>query len=113
MSEKTIRTGSGADHRRSSTDWSRVSALSEAEIDDAIAADPDAYPLESEVLGRTSSSYHYKLFKDSAGKYRWSLIGVNGKVIAQSHENYASKTSARKAISGLRDALLGGKSMAA
>ena len=73
MSEKTIRTGSGADHRRSSTDWSRVSALSEAEIDDAIAADPDAYPLESEVLGRTSSSYHYKLFKDSAGKYRWTM----------------------------------------
>lgn len=113
MSGKIIRTGSGADHRQSRTDWARVKALTDAEIDAAIACDPDAYALETETHGRTGSAYHYEVFEETAGKYRWRLVGANGQAMALSHESYASKAAARKAIGAMRDALLGGKSMAA
>lgn len=90
-----------------------MKSLSDKEIAAAIVADPDTYSLEAEILGRTGSAYHYVVFREAAGKFRWRLIGADGRAMAQSHESFGSKATARKAIAGMRDALLGGKSMAA
>jgi len=45
MSEKRIVRRSLADRRPGRTDWARVDALGDAEIDAAIASDPDAVPV--------------------------------------------------------------------
>lgn len=44
MSDETTVRRSRADRRPGRTDWARVDALSDADIDAAIAADPDAAP---------------------------------------------------------------------
>ncbi len=33
----------------------------------------------------------YRVYKDSAGEYRWRLVAANGKTIADSGEGYKNK----------------------
>jgi uncharacterized protein YegP (UPF0339 family) len=113
MNGKTIRTGSVVDHKASQTDWERIKGLSDAEIDAAIADDADTYALDSEVLGRTNSTYHYEVYRDVQGGYRWRLVAKDGKVLASSHSAFRSKNAVKSAIAGLRAALLGDDSLAA
>ena len=45
----------------------------------------------------------FELFEDNAGEWRWRLVHDNGNIIADSGEGYASKSNARRAMSGIRD----------
>lgn len=113
MSGKTTRISSGAAPKATRTDWARVQKLGDKAVDAAIAADPDAYPLEEERLGRSGGAYRYQLVTGEDGRYRWRLIAGNGDVLATSHESFATSAAAKYAIAGVRNALLGGDLLAA
>ena len=98
----------------SRTDWQRLRSLSEADIDAAIAADPDAYPIgESEFIGRRGGSYAYEIFQDSPGAWRWILRGAGGEVLAASGRSFESREALEEALTELRAAMLGARSKAA
>ena len=48
MKDKNTITRSVSDPRKGTTDWERVKALTEEEIDEAALADPDARPTDAE-----------------------------------------------------------------
>ncbi len=54
MSEEHIIRRSLTERRKGGTDWARVKALSDEDIDAAIAADPDAAPILDEEWFRTA-----------------------------------------------------------
>lgn len=35
--------------------------------------------------------YHFVVYKDNAGQYRWRFVASNGKIIADSGEGYVNK----------------------
>jgi uncharacterized protein YegP (UPF0339 family) len=47
---------------------------------------------------------HFKLYKDTAGYWRWRLIASNGKIIADSGEGYYNKTDCEHGISLVKSA---------
>lgn len=54
MSEQRIIRRTLTERRKGGTDWARVKALSDEDIDAAIAADPDAAPILDEEWFRTA-----------------------------------------------------------
>lgn len=54
MSEERITTRRLEDRRRGETDWARVDALTDAEIEAAVAEDPDAAPLLDEEFWKSA-----------------------------------------------------------
>lgn len=113
MSEKRIRTSSNAAPEAGRTDWARVRDMGDAAIDAAIAGDADSYPLDTEILGRADSAYHYEVYRESAGRYRWRLVAGDSQVLALSPEGFRTKTAALNAIAAVRQALLSGNALAA
>jgi uncharacterized protein YegP (UPF0339 family) len=114
MSGKHIKNGSTVAAEASQTDWAHVRALTDEEIDAAIANDPDSYSIEeAELLGRTGASYRYELYCDKKGRWRWRLLAAGGEVLAVSGQAFPSRRSVETAIAALRDALLGARSQAA
>jgi uncharacterized protein YegP (UPF0339 family) len=113
MSEKLIRTSSNAVSDAGRTDWARVRDMGDEAIDAAIAGDADSYELDTEILGRADSAYHYEVYRESAGKYRWRLLSADSQVLASSPEGFRTKAAALNAIAGVRQALLGGSALAA
>lgn len=45
---------------------------------------------------------YFKLYKDRAGEYRWSLYAPNHKIIATSGEGYTSKQSAEEGVAAVK-----------
>lgn len=41
---------------------------------------------------------YFKLYKDSAGEWRWTLYATNGRKIADSSEGYHNKSDAQNGI---------------
>jgi uncharacterized protein YegP (UPF0339 family) len=41
---------------------------------------------------------HFHLYKDRGGEWRWRLVAVNGKIVADSAEAYATKSNAEAGI---------------
>lgn len=41
------------------------------------------------------------IYPDKSNEYRWRLVAVNGKIIADSAEGYANKSNCRKAVNRL------------
>lgn len=113
MNEKLIRTNSNAASDAGRTDWTRVRDMDDAAIDGAIAGDADSYALDTEILGRADSAYHYEVYRESAGRYRWRLVAGDSQVLASSPESFGTKAAALNAISGVRQALLSGSALAA
>ena len=113
MSEKLIRTNSNAAPEKGRTDWSRVRDMDDKTINAAIAGDADSYALDTEILGRADSAYHYEVYREKTGQFRWKLLSADGKVLASSPEGFRSKAAALNAIAGVRQALLGGNALAA
>ena len=98
----------------SRTDWQRLRSLSETDIDAAIAADPDSYPIgDSEFIGRRGGSYAYEVFQDSSGGWRWLLRAAGGEVLAASGRSFDSRDALEEALTELRAALLGARPKAA
>ena len=114
MSGSYTRIGLEEDRDGSRTDWVRLRALTDEEIELAIAADPDAYPVEeTDLIGRRKGSYSYQLYRDTAGNWRWALRSADGQVLAVSGKAFASRADAERAITELREAILGARSAAA
>jgi uncharacterized protein YegP (UPF0339 family) len=113
MSEELIRTNSNAAPEAGRTDWARIREMGDKAIDAAIASDSDSYALDTEILGRADSAYHYEVYRESAGRYRWRLIAADSEVLASSPQGFPTKAAALNAIAGVRHALLGGNALAA
>lgn len=98
----------------SATDWHRIRALTDDEIEAAVASDPDSYLLDGpEHLGRAGASYRYMLYRDPAGDWRWRLVSSNGGILAVGAQAYPTREALAEAISTLKDALIGARSEAA
>jgi len=98
----------------SQTDWSRLRALTEEEIEAAIAADPDTYVVtDSELLGRKGASFRYQVYRVKGREWRWRLMSADGEILALGAQAFPSKAAVETAIAALRDALLGARSEAA
>jgi uncharacterized protein YegP (UPF0339 family) len=102
------------DNKGSRTDWARLRALTDKEIETAIAADPDSYKLtNSDLLGRSGASFRYEIYQDARRDWRWRLLSADGDVLALGAQAYTSRKDVEAAILTLRDALLGARSKAA
>lgn len=98
----------------SRTDWERLRALTDDQLDAAIDLDPDSFAqTDIEKIGRSGASANYLVYRDRAGKFRWRLRGANGDVLAVSPEGYATRQAVEDAIAQLRDVMLGARSKAA
>jgi uncharacterized protein YegP (UPF0339 family) len=66
--------------------------------------DPEeaAEAVETEPIEYESQA-SFELYEDNAGDYRWRLVHDNGNVLADSGEGYASKSNAKRAMSGVRE----------
>jgi uncharacterized protein YegP (UPF0339 family) len=113
MSEKFIRTSTNAVPEAGRTDWARVRDMDDKAIDAAIAGDADSYALDTEILGRADSAYHYEVYRETDGTYRWQLLMGNRQAVASSPASFKSKAAALSAIAEVRKALLGGSALAA
>jgi uncharacterized protein YegP (UPF0339 family) len=112
MSDNIIRTSSGADG--DATDWDRIRALTDEQIEQAIASDPDTYAVkDAELLGARGTSFRYQLHRDGEGHWRWALCSAAGEVLAISGRSYASRQRVIEAIGKLREAMGGARSEAA
>lgn len=114
MNAKRSRIGLAAGSEESRTDWGRLGALTDDEIDAEIAADPDSYALfDRELLGREGGSFRYEIYHDGAGRWQWRLLSSNGEVLARSGQSFPSRGALNASLGAMRDALLGGRSQAA
>lgn len=87
------------------TDWSRLRAMDEAAIEAGIAADPDTFTL-SDHAGAGQAAARYEIYRQEGRAFRWRLLGADGSVLADGAKSYSTKGQARKAIDGVRAALL-------
>ena len=88
------------------TDWERVRALTDEQIDAAIAADPDTYAMGGELdqLRNNPLKFVYSVYSDSAGEWRWRLEGSDGRILAYGAESYPSQSEAVRAVGAVRTA---------
>lgn len=49
----------------------------------------------------------FEVYRDAGGDYRWRLRAVNGRIVADSAEGYASKRNAKRAVTAVLDAVEG------
>jgi uncharacterized protein YegP (UPF0339 family) len=80
----------------SKTDWARVDALTDADIEAALQDDPDAVLLEPYALGT------FVIYRDTDGLFRWHLSLPNGQLLASSSEGYATIAASKESIALLR-----------
>ena len=50
--------------------------------------------------------YHYKLYKDTAGFWRWRYVSSNGRTIADSGEGYYNRQDALNGITIMKGSSL-------
>jgi uncharacterized protein YegP (UPF0339 family) len=114
MNAKVTRIGLDEGSEESRTDWARVRALTDAEIEAAVADDPDSYLLaQGDEIGRKGASFHYQIYRDPGDAWRWRLLSARGEVLAVGGQGFSSRKEVQAAIATLRDALLGAGSEAA
>lgn len=44
---------------------------------------------------------HFQIYPDKSNEYRWRLVAVNKKIVADSAEGYSTKSNCRKAVNRL------------
>ena len=64
-----------------------------------MAWEEEAGDVEVDVV---ASKATFEVYEDSAGQYRWRLEHVNGNIIADSSEGYASKQKAKQGLESVR-----------
>lgn len=107
MSGKFTRVSLPVANEGARTDWTRLKSLSDAEIDAAMALDHDSYAIANHRLGHASGRYHYQMFYDNQGAWRWRLVSEDGTIFAEAAHGFKSKTEMMAALSKMRAALLG------
>ena len=83
------------------TDWARIRDLSDSAIDSAIAGDCDTFAIDL----RKATAVRYAIYRDSAGQWRWRLMGSSGEILARSGGAFSSKAAASAAVAVVRTAL--------
>ena len=53
----------------------------------------------------SANSAHFEIYRDAGGDWRWRLRAVNGRIVADSAEGYASKRNAKRAVTAVLDAV--------
>lgn len=53
----------------------------------------------------TERHAHFEIYRDAGGEWRWRLRAVNGRIVADSAEGYASRRNARRAVMSTFDAV--------
>ena len=109
MSEKIIRASSGEANERDRTDWVRLRAMTDDELDVAIAADPDAALGPDGEMGPLVGV----VFRDSHGEWRWRLLNSDRTPIADSPRSYSSRDEVDASIRALRTAMTADRAKAA
>jgi uncharacterized protein YegP (UPF0339 family) len=51
----------------------------------------------------STSEYHFQVFQDAGGLWRWRIKAINGRVVADSAEGYATKSNAHRAADDLNN----------
>ena len=92
--------------REDRTEWRRVRALTDEEIDAAIAADPDTFAMGEGLEGHPTNPWKfvYVTHSDKVGQSRWQLEGSDGRVLAYGAEAYPTRDDAARAVAALRTA---------
>jgi len=101
MNEKITRARLGEVVSEDRTDWERLRAITDEELEAAIAEDRDA----SISADGESGPIVGMVFKDSRGQWRWRLLNSAGEPIADSPHGYSSRDQVDKAIKELRQAI--------
>ncbi len=109
MSGKITKAGSDGDVEGDLTDWKRVRALTDEEIEEAIRNDPDTFALEEGEV----PPFQGLTFRDPQGRWRWRLIGPSGEAIADSPRGYDDRSEVDRALRTLREAIVAGSAKAA
>ena len=99
MSERITKIGLDEASNGGRTDWARLRSISDAELEAAIANDPDASLGPNVLLG----SLQGLVFKDSRGRWRWRLLGPGGQAIADSPRGYARRDDVDRSLRTLRE----------
>jgi uncharacterized protein YegP (UPF0339 family) len=88
------------------TDWQRVRALTDEQIDAAIAADPDTFAMGDGLQGHQGNplKFVYFIYSDKVGEWRWRLERSDGRVVAYGAETYVTQNEAARAVGALRTA---------
>lgn len=55
----------------------------------------------------SGNAAHFEIYRDTSGDWRWRLRAVNGRIVADSAEGYASKRNAKRAVTAVLDAVEG------
>jgi uncharacterized protein YegP (UPF0339 family) len=95
------------DSDASATDWQRIKALTDREIDAAIADDADSYAVSAMGLGHQKGRYTYNLYRDKDGAWHWQVVAQDGRILAAAAGGLATRELAQAAIAELRSTLLG------
>jgi uncharacterized protein YegP (UPF0339 family) len=114
MNAKLTRIGLDEGSEESRTDWARLRALTDVEIEAAIAGDPDSYSFaQGEEIGRKGASFRYQIYRDPGDSWRWRLLSAQGEILAVGGQGFPSRKDVQAAIAALREALIGARSEAA
>jgi len=88
----------------SRSDWPRVAALTEQQLERSIADDPDTWAPDGDGAARRSGDVgNYLMYRSDDGRWRWRLVDGEGRVLAESAGSSASSDACRRSIEALRD----------
>jgi uncharacterized protein YegP (UPF0339 family) len=87
------------------TDWQRVRAMTDDQIDAAIASDPDTFAMDDKAAtAKKPLDFVYFIYSDGGGEWRWRLERSDGRVLAYGAEAYATQNDVTRAVAALRAA---------
>ena len=99
MKERITRTGQGAVVEGDRTDWDRLRAMTDEQVEATIADDPDWTPFEDIAMREA-------VVDDGMGQWHWLLIGRDGREIARSPGDFADRAAAMDALAAFRQAMV-------
>ncbi|HEX5258480.1 MAG TPA: YegP family protein [Sphingomicrobium sp.] len=109
MNERITRMYLAEAGKHGRTDWERLRGITDEELEAAIASDPDASIAADGEIDPLATL----VFKDPRGKWRWRLLGPDGKAIADSPRGYADRSDVDEALRKLRETMQAAEAKAA
>ncbi|GAA0639031.1 hypothetical protein GCM10009424_12210 [Sphingomonas ursincola] len=100
MSERFSDRVSATGNEAARSDWARVGAMTDSEIDAAIAADEDTFALTPADL--QSNSPGFKFVDRGEQNWCWLFYGEEGELLARSGQTYRNMVDAVAAADQIR-----------
>ena len=101
MSERITRVSLAEAVDGDRTDWVRLGALTDQQIDAAIEGNTDSFAMQTNQM----STARYSVYQDGAGQWRWRLTDAQGQILARSGGSFRSRSAATTALAVVRAAL--------